>query len=249
MHFLKDRAGFSLIELVVALVILSIIIPLSAFFINSMKTNDLTEEQQTANHVAQKYMEGFKAKSLKELQDAAGSSDFVDSDTKYHVKVTVDIAPVPELETIIGEVEITKEGGKPKITFGGTSYIANNGENVILVIEGEKLKLKKGTDTKISMSLTPASLAPNTLVFSLVVKNDPKLKLKIKNKLSAKTMVLNTTKENPGSNFEMETDEGKILILNTKQAEKYERGANITVIVKDKNNDKELLKIMQSRKI
>lgn len=254
MQFLKDKTGFSLIELVVALVILSIIIPLSAFFINSMKTNDLTEEQQSANHVAQKYMEEYKAKRLEELQSLAGSSGFVkDLNTDYYVNVTVELVAVPKLETVTGDIKITKASGAPQITLGGTSYVANSGDTLILVVENSRLKLKSGAETKISKSFTSSS---SKLFLNIIVENNPELTLKVQNKLSDKDkmVVFNTTdKENRNKKFKMEPDEGKVLIvINTEQpeeAKEYERGADITVIVKDKDNNKELIKLTQTKKI
>mgnify|MGYP001021494422 CR=1 FL=1 len=63
----KNSAGFSLIEVLIATVVLCTIIPLTSYFVSSMKTNKKTELYQEANYITQKYMEEYKAKDIEDI--------------------------------------------------------------------------------------------------------------------------------------------------------------------------------------
>ncbi|MEJ8554509.1 type IV pilus modification PilV family protein [Tepidibacter sp. Z1-5] len=62
---IKSNKGLTLVELIVSLAILGIIlVPLSSFFVNTIKVNKSSENQMIANQLAQKYMERVKFSDL-----------------------------------------------------------------------------------------------------------------------------------------------------------------------------------------
>ena len=60
--YLKTNKGFTLLELILSIAILSIIIvPISSMFINSIKTNNISNEKMQAIYASQTLMENIKA--------------------------------------------------------------------------------------------------------------------------------------------------------------------------------------------
>lgn len=60
--YFKANKGFTLVELILAIGILSIIIiPITSMFINSIKTNNLADEKMKATYASQTLMENIKA--------------------------------------------------------------------------------------------------------------------------------------------------------------------------------------------
>lgn len=67
---LNKNAGFSLVELLIAVVILAIIVvPTLRLFVSSARINGKAKQSQRATTVAQDIMEGLKAYNIKELQE------------------------------------------------------------------------------------------------------------------------------------------------------------------------------------
>ena len=85
----NKEKGFTLIEVLIAAVILCAIFPLTNYFLNSMRTNNTTEVQQTANYLCQKYMEDYKAKSKEELNPGTYNFD------EEGLHITVQIERIP----------------------------------------------------------------------------------------------------------------------------------------------------------
>lgn len=68
--YLKDNRGLTLIEILVSLAILGIIaVPISSFFVNTIRINKNSEDKMIANQLAQKYMEQVK------FEEATTTSD------------------------------------------------------------------------------------------------------------------------------------------------------------------------------
>lgn len=66
---LNKNAGFSLVELLIAVIILAIIVvPMLRLFVSSARINGKARQSQRATTVAQDIMEGLKAYNIKELQ-------------------------------------------------------------------------------------------------------------------------------------------------------------------------------------
>lgn len=83
----RNSDGFSLIEILIATVILCTIIPLTSYFVNSMKTNKKTELHQKANYIAQKYMEEYKAKDIETIS----AGELVDTTSVPGLRVVVKV--------------------------------------------------------------------------------------------------------------------------------------------------------------
>ena len=83
----NKEKGFTLIEVLIAAVILCAIFPLTNYFLNSMRTNNTTEVQQTAI-ILSEYMEDYKAKSKEELNP--GTYNF---DEGLHITVQIERIP------------------------------------------------------------------------------------------------------------------------------------------------------------
>ncbi len=244
----KRTEGFSLIEMLIATVILCTIIPLTSYFVNSIKTNNKTEVQQTANHLVQKYMETYKAKDLATF--TAEDYKTVDPETGLNVYVKVELESVKDLS--VGEIRIEDVlGANTEIKMGNKStdpqFSVNDNEILSLRIKKngsvEELQLKKksgGSWKSINLeNVTPESA---DRIIKLELKNDPKITINAENKLS-QWVIFNI--ENDSPNFVLNR-EGKISSVNSVASS--ERGATVTVTVKDKNDSEELAKAAQNRK-
>lgn len=82
---LKNNKGFTLVELILTLAIMSIlIVPLSSFFINTAKTNNISDDKMKATLLAQRMMEGIK--SLNNMDEYELKSMFDDIKFDYSIK-------------------------------------------------------------------------------------------------------------------------------------------------------------------
>lgn len=256
MFYCKREDGFSLIEVLIATIVLCTIIPLTNYFINSMKTNNKTELQQTANYVAQKYMEEYKAKKLNEYTPM-NDVKITDWETGFSVTINVlldtIIEPYAAKMIVMGHI-----GSSVDIDLGGTSITgAVDGDTLVLrVIDTgtppnleEKVRLEKldGTEIETINLQTPTPICADRLI-SLTVKDDPEITINAINELpSSRWVVFVMNKVGSCPNFVL-NNEGKISTTNT--AVTTERGARITVTVKKDDSDSEILaKVTQARKI
>lgn len=93
---LNKDAGFSLVELLIAVIILAIIVvPTLRLFVSSARINGKAKQSQRATTVAQDIMEGLKAYNIKELQEQFGDpmSGFYIMDSKLiHGSIEEDTA-------------------------------------------------------------------------------------------------------------------------------------------------------------
>lgn len=256
MFYCKREDGFSLIEVLIATIVLCTIIPLTNYFINSMKTNNKTELQQTANYVAQKYMEEYKAKKLDEYTTM---NDVKITDPETGFSVTINVLLDTIIEPYAAKMIVTGHiGSSVDIDLGGTSITgAVDGDALVLrVIDTgtppnleEKVRLEKlnGDEIETINLKTPTPICADRLI-SLTVKDDPEITINAINELpSSRWVVFVMNEVGPCPNFVL-NKEGKISTTNT--AVTTERGARITVTVKKNSSDSEILtKVTQARKI
>ncbi len=250
MHYYKREDGFSLVEVLLATLILCAVIPLTNYFINSMKTNNKTELQQTANYVAQKYMEEYKAKSLNEY--ATIDNAFVDADTELYVNIEV-VLDEP-IDPFAGSMSVTGYfGGSIDIGLGSLTYSgATDGDTLVLRISAdgtdEKLILEKTDGTLLlSTKLKPVTPASADRLISINLEEEQQLTLNVINSLLSNRWVVIKI-ENPCPNFIL-NNEGKVSLTTNELT--TESGARITVTVrKDSDPASEILaKATQARKI
>lgn len=253
MTYRKREDGFSLIEVLIATIILCTIIPLTSYFLNSMKTNNKTELQQTANYVAQKYMEEYKAKSLVDLAALWPTSpiSLIDPETGLDVEIYIELDPI--VDPYAGRISVTGYSGSfVDINLDGTPYAgATDGDTYILKIHKpgskEELQLGKedGTGVVQSFELKDVKPACANRLIRLTIKDDPEVTFKVKNELPDDLWVvflMDTV--NPSPHFVLEVEGKATSSTNTVSTE---RGAKITVTVK--KGLEELTKVAQARKM
>ena len=268
MYARKRIEGFSLIEVLIATVLLCTIIPLTSYFVSSIKTNNKTELQQTANHVAQKYMEDYKAKALADIAAVvpAGAEEYtytkVDSETGLNVHIKVKLESVEN--SSVGEIKITARlGANIEIKMGNKSSDPsfnvkdNDILNLRIIKEGsvEKLQLKKksgGSWESINLKeVTPRS-ADRIIKLTVIADSDappnkgPVITIEAKNELPPSWWVIfNITGADDCPNFILKR-EGNI--VNVDNVASPERGATVTIMVKDKDDSEVLAMAAQNRK-
>jgi type II secretory pathway pseudopilin PulG len=267
MRFIKKEAGFVLVELIIVTVILGAVFPLSIYFINSMKAARETKIQQTANYLAQKYMEEYKAKDL------VGIVPTEEGEAEELIQTTINgrlfcvsaaikpfLAPL-DAANCIGNMEIISPGGS-------TITIKMDNSN-ISAVQGETYTLRLTDDPSIHFELFKDEAEPELYVFSvtlpagepglepdpelnLYIKNDPGFTLEVKNELEDRKLIINkieekTADESPANpKFTLDVVQGKVKICNREPIEAYQQGAHIIITVKDKN-DKVLAEAVQTR--
>lgn len=256
MLFSKREGGFSLIEVLIATVVLCTIIPLTSYFINSMKTNKKTELQQTANYVAQKYMEEYKAKSLSDYSTMGDDSTDTFTDTETGLYVSIRVLLDEAHDPSVGSMNVTGYfGSSIDIKLGSSSPYsgATAGDTLVLRVldtgTAEEMQLEKtdGTILKTTELETVTPICADRLIF-INVKDDPQLTLNVINELpSSRWVVFKINEANTCPNFILNKD-GKVGL--TTDAVTTEKGARITVTVKKDIMATEILaKATQARKI
>jgi type II secretory pathway pseudopilin PulG len=269
MYVRKREEGFSLIEVLIATVLLCTIIPLTSYFVSSIKTNNKTELQQTANHVVQKYMEDFKAKTLADITAMVptGAEEYtykkVDSETglNAHVKVKLESAE----DSTVGEIKITALlGTRIKIKMGNESSDSsfnvtdNDILNLRIIKDGSVEKLQMESDSGVVLgSITLKGVTPRSaeriIKLTLIADSDappkkgPVITIKAKNELPPSWWVIfNIKGADDCPNFILKR-EGNI--VNVDNVASPERGATVTIMIKDKNDSEVLAMAAQNRKI
>lgn len=101
---IKNKKGFTLIEIIISIAILAIIItPLTSVFTGTFKMNTNTRENMEANHLAQKYMEYWKANpldSFAEMTENGKTYKFKDvTENGYAIRTMVQVFSPPPAES------------------------------------------------------------------------------------------------------------------------------------------------------
>ena len=267
MRLRKGKAGFILIELIIATAILAAVIPLSKFFINSVKASNEAKIQQTANHIAQQYIEEYKAKDLNELYGIT-PDDYQIEHTEningkiWSVLVDLDWNPI-ETSGLLGTVKISQDGSNINVVLSNS-----NATRSFSVVAGTSHSLKLDNAKRLiwdpgtfSIEFPVTTDEPKQL--NLIVNNNPDLDLTLRNCLSSiEQLIINKTENpeatrfkldvyDPGTVVEGETESEEsidVTIRDTQQIEPSELGVNISVTVKD-DNDIEFAKIAETRKL
>ena len=152
----KSQRGMTLIEVILSLAILGIIIaPTAAFFANSFKYNNFSQEQMEANQLAQKYMEEYKSKSFSELipiigaipkSDNIGMNNFTTSVVLtgtpvvgMHYDATITIPSTYPADTLPLQMTADATGvsvnDKKGVPIGGSPYQLTLAEPITVMIK------------------------------------------------------------------------------------------------------------------
>ncbi|MGI6587633.1 MAG: type IV pilus modification PilV family protein [Peptococcia bacterium] len=259
MRCIKKNAGFVLVELIIVTVILGAVFPLSVYFIDAMKAARETKIQQTANHLAQKYMEDYKQKDLEaiaplENEEPSVPSEEIINGRSFYVSVATEQFLVPvENENWIGNVEIANSSTSGiTIQMGNSSSGVTPGEAYTLRISELIMELLNATgDQLCSAAITlPVDGEPE---LNLFITNNPRLTLNVENTLDKKLIINKAEKKNADGSeanpdFALSTKQGKVEIRDDESVEGYKRGVNIIVTVKDQD-DEVLAEVAQTRLI
>lgn len=149
---IKSNKGLTLVELIVSLAILGIIImPLSTFFVNTIKINKNSEDRLKANQLAEKYIEKTKFSDSivhenNKLTINTSDNDFTIDTTAQHNDSVVtykkdegDFVVYKKVETLKQKIkEEDKEKDKYKIDKSEERSITYHGE----------MKIEKDNDTQ-----------------------------------------------------------------------------------------------------
>jgi type II secretory pathway pseudopilin PulG len=269
MRFIKKEAGFVLVELIIVTVILGAVFPLSIYFINSMKAARETKIQQTANYLAQKYMEEYKAKDLAVIVPTEEEPVELIQTTINGRLFCVSAAIKPFLDPVdaancIGNMEIiSNEGSAITIKMDNSNIPAVQGETYTLRLTGdprtrfELFKDEAESEPYVFSVTLPAGEPglepdPELNLYIKNIKNDPGFTLEVKNELEDRKLIINrieekTANESPANpKFTLDVVQGKVKICNREPIEAYQQGAHIIITVKDKN-DKVLAEVVQTR--
>ena len=259
MRLLKGKAGFILVELIIATALLAAVIPLSRLFINTVKASNEAKIQQTANHIAQRYIEEYKAKDLNELFGVT-PDDYQIEHTEntngkiWKVLVDLDWNPV-QTSGLLGTVMISQEGSNINVDLASSL-----GERSFSVVAGTSHSLKLDNTKRLiwdsdSFSIEVPVTTDEPKQLNLLVNNNPDLDLTLRNCLSSIAQLIINKTENPEATkfnleiYEPEEEESiNVIIRDTQQIEPSELGVNITVRVQD-DNGIEFTKIAETRKL
>ena len=98
--FMKNRNGYSLLELIIAMGLLALLAgPFVSIFVDSLKINKMSDNVIKANYIAQKYMEEYKSKDnlgstvqtfVEDGFDIKVEYEFKESDLKTATSTTVE---------------------------------------------------------------------------------------------------------------------------------------------------------------
>ncbi|NLO76363.1 MAG: type II secretion system protein [Clostridia bacterium] len=266
MRLLKEKAGFILVELIIATAILAAVIPLSKFFMDTIRASNETKIQQTANHIAQQYLEEYKAKDMNEITAITNQVEIVNG-KEYKVSVALEWLPI-EIKGLLGTVTISKDTesgidielsslaeGSPR------KYHCLSGSSHTLKFEplGSRSCMKWGTNEP-GVELPNIADEPKQKQLNLIVIDNPSIEVNIKNRTKIEQLLINKTEIKPdseASNFKIYVEEDlendaeintDVIIRDTEQVGQNELGVNIIVTVNDADNH-ELVKIAETRKI
>jgi len=252
MRFIKSNTGFVLVELIIVTVILGAVFPLSIFFIDSMKAAQETKIQQSANYLAQKFMEEYKAKDLATITATTEPIKTVINGKNLYTSVAVEhfLEPV-EATNYIGKVEITSSAvGLKTIRINDTSFDDSWEEYILRLTENRLYLSAKTPENEYNLGSVAINLPVEDPELNIFVSNDPYMILNVKNELADKKLIINkietVVEGNP--NFSLPILEGKVAIRDSELIEGYERGYNLIITVKNEDNV-ELAKLAQTRMI
>jgi prepilin-type N-terminal cleavage/methylation domain-containing protein len=235
----KNSAGFSLIEVLIATVVLCTIIPLTSYFVSSMKTNKKTELYQKANYVAQKYMEEYKAKDVKDIVVGDITDESVEG-LKVFINVKEEIVEggeakrleIEKISAFLLKLRDLSAGGEQEISFNDPLEMT--------------VKLDYGV-RKIFITDRSFALSGEKVILSFKNFGGSSIAVDVANELEAdpssglQPMV---TIYNPNA-FSINNLGGRFMIINSSPDN---RRVTITVTVKNVKGE-ELVKIAQNRMI
>ncbi len=235
------KTGFVLIELIIATAILAAVIPLSKFFIDTIKFAREAKIQQTANHLAQLYMEEYKVIDLKEI-DEREETKTVDK-RKYVISIEKDPFLIKkERKNFIGKIHVyPKSDSEMGLKFINDTVIEP------LLLKGDKCLLEiSDTLLKLSQETCDLTLSPEgEPVLDLFVENNPDLTLNIKY-TGTRKLLINRVDLGNNPDFKLVVKHGKVGVFENEELMDYQRGAHLLVIVKNNLNE-ELTRISQTR--
>ena len=270
MRYLRKNVGFVLVELIVVTVILGAIFPLSIYFIDAMKAARETKIQQTANYLAQKYMEEYKQMDLEELavflEEAVNEEGEICFEEKinkrdFFIKAVVKEFFVPvQIDGWLGDVKIVFQDNMYQVSLlgnqGGDSgpseadlddFFAaecileiDEGKITFTVPGGESSDVFKTANFDFSED---ASVEPR---LNLHIENVSGLTLNVENKLAEKLLINKI--EKAADKFSLKVKAGQVEVHDDQYVEGYRRGVNIIVTVEDQEQGGNLLaEVAQTR--
>lgn len=261
MHQLKGKAGFILIELIIATAILAAVIPLSKFFIDAVRASNEAKIQQAANNLAQRYLEEYKAKSIDAISSLDNQEEEIDG-KEYLVNVDLDWISVEESNNVIATVLIAKESetevnvtlsNNEGAVVGPFTVLANN-TYALRFDNNDRLIWVADDDNFITIT----DVTGEEKHLNLIVKGNPQITVDLQNRLdSIYKLVINKTEDPAAPDFSLTIEEEAgadedmnidALIRETAQLEHNEKGVNIIVTVADKDSNV-LARIAETRKI
>ena len=234
------KTGFILVELIIATAILAAVIPLSKFFIDTIRFAREAKIQQTANHLAQLYMEEYKVIALEDIQNKEETKSVDNRD--YEIKIIkTPFLTEGESRNCIGEVHISRESSSQiGVKFKANQFMFLNNEKCLLEATNTLLKLWKNNS-----QLSSSSISFNDeLELDLFVEGNPNFTVEIKN-VGDKRLTINRVDIGNNPNFNLMVKHGKVGIRDDVELKDYQSGAHVVVTVKNKG--RELAKVSQTR--
>lgn len=265
MNLFKEKTGFILIELIIATAILAAVIPLSKIFIDTIKVSNEAKIQQRANHLAQQYLEEYKAMSLDELYtlwnvpEGGENSPFdedgllVNEDGKpvieggnYIVKGEMKWIP-NDVDNLIGTVKISKITKSDEGAEGiNIDLYDSDGESVSytedLYSSEKEYLLSLDNNNRLRWEDNDGvklSNLPAKGQLNLIVEGNPEIKVNFKNRLSSvKELIINKTEIIPPSP-EDEIPKSKFQLFIEKGTDSDEKNVDINALIRDTEQVKE----------
>lgn len=145
-----NNKGFTLIEIIITIAILSIVIvPLSSMFIQAAKMNSMAAEEYDATLIAQKYFEEIKAIDNDIDASLLNYSYNANEDTFSKNIVDGEFSISILLTAVAGTENLNSENSEESLSHGNNMIITFNSDNTIMTVVSSKDSI---TDTNSGVS-------------------------------------------------------------------------------------------------
>ncbi|UWG98590.1 type II secretion system GspH family protein [Dehalobacter sp. DCM] len=222
----RNQDGFTLIEVLVSLAILGIVImPIAAFFSNSVHYNQISKKQLQANQIAQSYIENYKSKSFSELNTIINNGSFGMMPPIHDTGNRVDIQVKVEAVKSVSDISYSHTFYNFSAYDGETlTLIADDTSNTVALMSSsvvESFASDFASPVKVKFKLPDAAL-PLSGGITINIDNQTAQKLEIYHEAGDKLLFVPTLGDNA------------VIVLGsepTPESSAQEQGAKITVWV------------------